>query len=1061
MTSSVGKILVVDDEVELKNILVEALVSQGYEAAGFTDGQKALGALRVQAFDVLLTDLMMPVIDGIALVREAMQIDPNMICIMMTGQGTIQTAVDAMKVGAFDYVLKPFRLQTMLPVLTRAMNTRHLRLENVQLREAVAIHELSETIAFTLDPQTVLSKLADGALAQSEADEVSILLPTSDGMELYVAAVRGEKRERLLGERIPLQESISSWVARERTPLILNGEVSDERFVALWPRPDIRSAVSVPMQVANKLVGIVNLNMTARLRPFTLGQMKALTILAGTAAAALESASLYTQVRKAEKNYRSIFENAVEGIFQATPEGRFLTVNPAMARILGYDSPEEVVEKITDVEHQLYVHPESRAEAARLEKESGRLQGFEFEAYRKDGKKIWLSANRRAVCDENGVEIYREGSVEDISDRKQAAEALRDSEARNRAILESALDCIVTMDHAGLVVDWNPAAERTFGFMRADAIGKEMADLIIPPRFREQHRRGLAHYLTSGQGPVLGKRLELSAITADGSEFPIELAINRIESEGLPMFTGYIRDITERKRAEQDLSQSEERYRDLVENAHDIIYSHDLEGHYTSMNKAGELITGYTHEEALALNLKQIVAPECLERAKEMLRRKLAGESVTAYEMDIIAKDGRRITVEANTKLVYQDGVPVGVQGIARDVTERKQLEEQLRQSQKMDAIGQLAGGVAHDFNNLLTAINGYSGLALQRIDDNHPLRSYLEEIKKAGDRAANLTRQLLAFGRKQILQPLPINLNDVVTDMNKMLRRLIGEDIQLTAKLDLALERIKADPGQIEQVLVNLVVNARDAMPQGGILTIETATVELGQEYADRHVGVLPGQYVMLAVSDTGTGMDEATQARIFDPFFTTKEKGKGTGLGLSTVYGIVKQSGGSIWVYSEPGHGTTFKVYLPQLATAPQKTEVRVIEPTLAGGSETILLVEDEEVVRGLAKKILEQSGYKVLAAARGQEAIRLGQECAEPIHLLLTDVVMPETSGKEVADRLRELLPGLRVVFMSGYTDEAIVHHGVLDSNVEFIQKPFTPNALVRKVREVLDSELMLSN
>src|SRR6266852_3813139 len=358
MDGSIGKILIVDDEVELKNILVEALVSQGYEAAGFTDGQKALGALRVQAFDVLLTDLMMPVIDGIALIREAMQIDPNMICIMMTGQGTIQTAVDAMKVGAFDYVLKPFRLQTMLPVLTRAMNTRHLRLENVQLREAVAIHELSETIAFTLDPQTVLSKLADGALAQSEADEVSILLPTSDGSELYVAAVRGEKRERLLGERVPLQQSISSWVARERTPLILNGEIHDERFVALWPRAEIRSAVSVPMQVANKLVGIINLNLTGRSRPFTLGQMKALTILAGTAAAALESVSLYTQVQRAEESYRSIFENAVEGIFQSTPEGRFITVNPAMARILGYDSPEEVVQHVYDISNQVLFYPE-------------------------------------------------------------------------------------------------------------------------------------------------------------------------------------------------------------------------------------------------------------------------------------------------------------------------------------------------------------------------------------------------------------------------------------------------------------------------------------------------------------------------------------------------------------------------------------------------------------------------------------------------------------------------------------------------------------------------------
>src|SRR6266550_6342420 len=431
-SSSIGRILVVDDEAELKNILVEALTSQGYQVAGFTGGEAALAALRTEAFDVLLTDLMMAGIDGIALTREGLQIDPNVVCILMTGQGTIQTAVDAMKVGAFDYVLKPFRLQTMLPVLTRAMNTRHLRLENVQLREAVAIHELSETIAFTLDAQTVLSKLADGALTQSEADEVSILLPTSDGTELYVAAVRGQKRERLLGERIPLQESISSWVARERKPLILNGEVSDDRFVALWPRPDIRSAVSVPMQVANKLVGIINLNMTNRLRPFTLGQMKALTILAGTAAAALESASLYTKVQKAEEKYRSIFENAVEGIFQSTPEGRFLTVNPAMARILGYDSPEEIVEEITDVARQIYVNPSDRLAAARLQKEVGILVGFEFQAYRKDGQRIWLSLNRRSAYDEKGRELYSEGSIEDITERTRAEAALRESEERYR-----------------------------------------------------------------------------------------------------------------------------------------------------------------------------------------------------------------------------------------------------------------------------------------------------------------------------------------------------------------------------------------------------------------------------------------------------------------------------------------------------------------------------------------------------------------------------------------------------------------------------------------------------
>src|SRR5439155_2966367 len=309
-SSPVGKIIVVDDEPELKNILVTALSGQGFEVTGCSSGEQALEELRQKEFDLLLTDLMMPEMDGIALLEEAARIDPHLIGIMMTGQGTIQTAVDAMKVGAFDYVLKPFRLQTVMPVLTRAINTRRLRMENLQLRETVAIYGLCQTISFTLDVQTVLSRLADAAVQQSDADEVSILLPTSDGKELYVAAVRGATRERLLGERVPLEESISSWVARERRPLILNGEVHDDRFVALWPRADIRSAVSVPMQVANKLVGIINLNVVNRLRPFTLGQMKALTILASTAAAALESASLYGQVKQAEKNYRSIFENA-------------------------------------------------------------------------------------------------------------------------------------------------------------------------------------------------------------------------------------------------------------------------------------------------------------------------------------------------------------------------------------------------------------------------------------------------------------------------------------------------------------------------------------------------------------------------------------------------------------------------------------------------------------------------------------------------------------------------------------------------------------------------------
>jgi signal transduction histidine kinase/ActR/RegA family two-component response regulator len=381
--------------------------------------------------------------------------------------------------------------------------------------------------------------------------------------------------------------------------------------------------------------------------------------------------------------------------------------------------------------------------------------------------------------------------------------------------------------------------------------------------------------------------------------------------------------------------------------------------------------------------------------------------------------------------------------------------EEQLRQAQKLEAIGMLAGGIAHDFNNLLTVIGGYSDLTLVQLREEDPLRSNINEVKKAAERAAGLTRQLLAFSRKQVLQPKVLDLNAVVSELEKLLRRLIGEDIGFRTVLESTLGSVKADPGQIEQIIMNLAVNARDAMPRGGKLTIETKNVDLDEYYAKKHIAVIPGPYVMLAVSDTGTGMDQQTQARIFDPFFTTKETGKGTGLGLSTVYGIVKQSGGNIWVYSEVGRGTTFKVYLPRVDEGAEEYKRSAETQVDFRGPETVLVAEDEEMVRKLACKVLEMSGYRVLEAANGGAALLICERHNEPIHLLITDVIMPEMSGRELADRLAQLRPEMKVLYMSGYTDNAIVHHGVLNEGASFIQKPFATHALARKVREVLDA------
>jgi PAS domain S-box-containing protein len=545
----------------------------------------------------------------------------------------------------------------------------------------------------------------------------------------------------------------------------------------------------------------------------------------------------------------------------------------------------------------------------------------------------------------------------------------------------------------------------------------------------------------------------------DGTTFMGEYTTRAASFAGRAARITVIKDVTARFEAEQARAVLAA----IVESSNDAIVSKRLDGTILTWNRAAEELFGFGADEALGQPITIIVPPDRLEEERAILSRVANAERIEHFGTTRRRKDGSDVAVSISVAPILDAaGRVIGASKTARDLTAQREAaaklrrtEDQLRQAQKMEAIGQLAGGVAHDFNNLLSVILSYCALVIEELPVGHPLRDDVAEIDRAGKQAATITKQLLAFSRKQILEPTVLDLNQVLTSMEKMLRRLLGEDVEVTLLLESALHKTFADHGQVEQIVMNLAVNARDAMPTGGKLTIETQNIELDADYVERHVGVAAGLYVMLAVTDTGTGMDAATQQHVFEPFFTTKEQGKGTGLGLATVFGIVKQSAGHVWLYSEVGRGTTFKIYLPVTTRVAQPAS-RAAPGGDLRGNETILLVEDEEQVRTVTRQMLRRSGYNVLEARNGGEALLICEKFEGRIDLVITDVVMPMMSGREVAQRLVEMRPHLKVLYVSGYTENTIVHHGVLDAGIAFLAKPIIPATLRRKVRDLLDAE-----
>ena len=632
---------------------------------------------------------------------------------------------------------------------------------------------------------------------------------------------------------------------------------------------------------------------------------------------------------------------------------------------------------------------------------------------------------------------------------EQAQQQAREQEERFLQLAENIDEVFFVMDARHRKTLYiNPAYEKTWG-RSCQSLYDNPQSFVEPVPTGDRER--LMDYLDRiSRGEHAGK-LEYRIIQPNGNvRWVLAHAVPiRNEHGDVYRIGGVVLDITESREAQMALEEIAERLQKLTETSFDAI-DISQDGIIQEVNRGYLNMFGYERmEDVIGRPITDFVS----EPSRADVQMRLTNNIEGTYELEGRRKDGKTLLLEATARTHVMRGRPVRITAL-RDMTERRALEDQFRQAQKMEAVGRLAGGVAHDFNNLLTVILSYTDMLMEGVSPQDPRAEDLSEIRKATVAAASLTRQLLAFSRQQVIEPRLVNLNDVIASSEKMLRRLIGEDIEVQTALSSAPLTVLIDPGQLEQVVMNLAVNARDAMPTGGKLTLETADVTLDAEYARDHWPVTSGRFAMLAISDIGTGMDELTRSRMFEPFFTTKGVGNGTGLGLATVYGIVKQSNGFIWVYSEPGKGTSFKIYFPLLDEAPEQHAAKPASEASPNGTETILLAEDATAVRVAARQILERFGYTVLEAANGTNALSAAQNGAT-IDLLLTDVVMPEMSGRELVDRFAKLRPNTKVLFMSGYSDEAIVRHGVLRPGTAYLQKPFSPDTLARKVREVLDS------
>ncbi|MGH9603461.1 MAG: PAS domain S-box protein [Terriglobales bacterium] len=881
---------------------------------------------------------------------------------------------------------------------------------------------------------------------------------------------------------------LTSYVLRTGQPLLATPETIEDlvrKGEVVRSGPHSLDWLGVPLKKGDHTFGVLGLQSYEERRRYGEREMEILQFVTREVAGAIERRRYLDAVRESEERFRAIAETATS-VIVIRSGSRYVYVNRAFEQVTEYTR-----EQALELDPARLVHPDC-LELVQTRSQA-RLRGepvpsrYEIRIVTRSGKERWLDASATAISYAGQQSILT--TAVDITERKRA-ELLQSAlyriaeQSRSAASLRqfyAAIHAIVgeLMDARNFYIALYDPPTQTISFPYF------VDEEDVTPPVKLNVGRGLTAYVLRTGQPLLatpevfdelvrqGEAEEVGAASVDWVGVPLKrgdetfgvlvvqsytqgIRYREPEKEVLTFVSQQVAGAIERQRSEEALRESESRFRSLVERAVYGICLSSAQGRFLSVNPALVEMLGYaSEEEVFALDIARDVYRDPGELRK-LLPEVLRTGRMDNLEVQWKRKDGQTITVRLNGRVVpgLQPDNPC-LEFIAEDVTAQRSLEAQFRQSQKMEAVGRLAGGVAHDFNNLLTVITGYADIILQQLASDDPLRREMGQINKAAERAALLTRQLLAFSRQQMLEPRVLQINDVVTGIAPMLRRLLGEDIRLITRLHPGLGRIKADPGQMEQVIMNLAVNARDAMPKGGELTIETRETFLDKDFAHDQPTVKPGRYIKLAVTDTGAGMDEETLARVFEPFFTTKERGKGTGLGLSTVYGIVKQSEGYIWAQSKPGKGASFHLYLPAVEIpAAQPGEPETARSAEKSGSETVLVVEDEEGVCSLVRHVLHRQGYNVLEARHAGEALLLCDRYHQTIHLLLTDVILEHVSGPELARRLLAVRPGMKVLFMSGYTDDAVLRHGVQSAETPFLQKPFSTDVLARKVREVLD-------